>query len=95
MKTVIYKNYSASSHTYAICSCRRHPACRAGRVVQLAGAAGKALESKTSTLFAAMQIYHKSCPSIRVAPTRFYESNEIAMADIKRCAALEAKARGE
>jgi hypothetical protein len=49
---------------------------------------GKTLEKLTSTLFAAMQIYKKSSP-IRVYPPRFFESNEIAMADIKRCAELE------
>lgn len=47
-----------------------------------------ALEAKTSTLFAAMQIY-KASSSIRVAPTRFFGQNEIALADIKRCAELE------
>lgn len=62
--------------------------CRAGWVVALAGEAGKKLERKTDTAFAAMQIYKKSAP-IRVSPTRFYESNEVAMADIKRCAELE------
>ena len=63
--------------------------CRAGWVIVLAGEQGKELEKRTSTLFAAMQIYHKSSP-IKVALTRFYESNEVAMADMKRCAELEA-----
>lgn len=62
--------------------------CRAGWVVHLAGAEGKALESATSTLFAAMQICHKSSP-IKVSPPRFYEKNEKAMKDIERCAAEE------
>lgn len=62
--------------------------CRAGWVVTLAGKEGKELEDKTSTLFAAMQIYKASSP-IRVSPTRFFDSNDIAMADIKRCAELE------
>ena len=65
--------------------------CRAGWVVHLAGAKGYALEKLTSSTFAAMQIYHASCPEILVSPTRFYEDNETAMADIKRCAELEAK----
>jgi len=65
--------------------------CRAGWVVTLAGKAGRELESKTSTLHAAMQIYHSSCPDIRVSPVRFFESNEVAMADIKRCAEEETK----
>ena len=64
--------------------------CRAGWVVHLAGASGKALEKKTSTLFAAMQIYKASSP-IGVSPTRFFESNEQAMADMERCAAEEAQ----
>jgi hypothetical protein len=63
--------------------------CRAGWVVTLAGDKGKELESKTSTLFAAMQIYHASSPDILVPPTRFYDDNEKAMADIRRCAELE------
>ena len=60
--------------------------CRAGWVVTLAGEKGKALEKATSTLFAAMQIYHASCPEIPVSPVRFFESNEIAMKDLERCA---------
>ena len=63
--------------------------CRAGWVVHLAGAPGKVLEDKTSTLFAAMQIYKASSP-IRVSPVRFFDSNEKAMADIERCAKEEA-----
>lgn len=63
--------------------------CRAGWVVHLAGQAGKELEEKTSTLFAAMQIYKASSP-IRVSPVRFFETNEKAMQDMKRCAEEEA-----
>ena len=65
--------------------------CRAGWVVHLAGEAGKALEQHTTTEFAAMQIYHKSNPDVPVSPVRFYESNEVAMADMKRCAEEESK----
>ena len=64
----------------------------------LAGKDGRALEDKTSTEFAAKQIYHKSCPDIPVRPTRFYETNTVAMADIIRCAeeerALKEKSSG-
>lgn len=67
--------------------------CRAGWVVHMAGKEGKALEDQTNTEFAAMMIY-KASSDIRVSPTRFYEDNETAMADIKRCAELEA-ARSE
>jgi hypothetical protein len=63
--------------------------CRAGWIVTLAGKAGKDLEGRTSTLHAAMQIYRASSPEIRVSPTRFFESDEKAMVDIKRCAELE------
>jgi hypothetical protein len=63
--------------------------CRAGWVVHLAGEKGYALEKETSTLFAAMQIY-KASSDIRVSPTRFYESNEQGIADMKRCAEIEA-----
>ena len=59
--------------------------CRAGWVVVLAGKEGKELESNTSTLFAAQQIYRKSSP-IQVLHTKFYQTNEKAMEDIKRCA---------
>jgi len=63
--------------------------CRAGWVVFLAGEPGRVLENHTSTQFAAMQIYKASSP-IRVSPTRFFETNEVAMADIKKCAEEEA-----
>jgi len=62
--------------------------CRGLWVITLAGKEGKTLEEQTSSEFAAMAIYHKSSP-IKVSPVRFYESNEVAMADIKRCAAEE------
>jgi hypothetical protein len=63
--------------------------CRGGWVVFLAGDEGRKLEAETDTLFAAMQIYKKSS-TIRVPIPRFYESNDEAMADMKRCAELEA-----
>jgi hypothetical protein len=66
--------------------------CRAGLVVTLAGDAGRKLEAQTSTLFAAMQIYHASCPAVPVSPTRFFDDNKKALADIERCAQEEAKA---
>jgi hypothetical protein len=64
--------------------------CRGGAVVLLAGEAGKKLKDQTSNEFAAMAIYSKSSP-IKVSPVRFYEDNEKAMADIKRCAIEESK----
>ena len=65
--------------------------CRAGWVVTLAGEKGKELEAKTSTLFAAMRIYRASS-GIHVPPTRFFGSNEDALADMKRCATEEQSA---
>jgi hypothetical protein len=62
--------------------------CRAGWVVHLAGKPGYELEKKTNTLFAAMQIYHKSSP-IHVSPVRFFDDTEKAMEDIKKCAEKE------
>jgi len=58
--------------------------CRAGWAVHLAGPAGYALEEKTSSVFAAMQIYKAS--GYEISPCRFYESNDVAMADMKRLA---------
>jgi hypothetical protein len=63
--------------------------CRGGWVVTLAGDAGRALEAYHDTQLAAQLIYKASSP-IRVSPPRFYESNDVAMADMRRCAAEEA-----
>lgn len=68
--------------------------CRAGWVVFLAGEVGLTLEEQTSTQFAASQIYKKSS-DIRVSPVRFYETDNEAMEDIKRCAELEKQASTE
>jgi len=64
--------------------------CRAGWVTFLAEKEGKELENKTSTAFAAFQIY-KASSDIKVNHSQFYISNESAMKDIKRCAKLEIK----
>jgi len=64
--------------------------CRAGWVIFLAGTQGRKLEKVMGTQQAAMNIYHKSSPNIPVAPQRFFETNEQAMADMKRCAEEEA-----
>jgi len=63
--------------------------CRAGWVIALAGKEGVQLESVFGTENAAMQIYHKSSPEINVSPVRFYQSNEVALEDIERCAKEE------
>jgi len=56
--------------------------------VTLAGKEGRNLEEKTSTLFAAMQIY-KASSSIRVYPPRFFDENEKALEDMKQCSEKE------
>jgi len=65
--------------------------CRAGWVVHLAAEAGKALERFHDTPLAALLIYHASSPDLLVSPTRFYEDNETAMADMRRLAEEEAR----
>ena len=61
--------------------------CRAGWVVTLAGEAGKKLESQTTTLFAAQQIYKAS--GYAISPCRFFDSDEAAMADMGKLAGVE------
>jgi hypothetical protein len=62
---------------------KRH--CRAGWIVTLAGAEGKALESYFNTELAAMLIYRASTGEC-INPARFYDSDEEALADMKRLA---------
>lgn len=80
--------YDAVSKPYALNMATWHSCdtthCRAGWVVTLAGEAGKKLEKKTSTAFAAQQIYKAS--GYLISPCRFYDSDEEAMADMKRLA---------
>lgn len=64
--------------------------CRAGWVIHLAGEVGYNLEKETDTAWAALQIYKASSP-IEVHLHQFFETNEAAMLDIKRCAEEEAK----
>ena len=59
--------------------------CRAGWIVSLAGEQGRALEKRFNTELAAMLIYHKSTGR-KISPVRFYDSNEDALADMRRCA---------
>ena len=56
--------------------------CRAGWVVTLAGEEGAALEKYHNTELAAMLIYRESGSPIN--PARFYDSNEDALADMKK-----------
>ncbi|MEE9510315.1 MAG: hypothetical protein V3V81_07455 [Candidatus Bathyarchaeia archaeon] len=64
--------------------------CRAGWVVTLAGEEGKALEKYFDTCLAAQLIYRESS-IIEVSLIRFFDTDEEAMADMKRMAELEAK----
>ena len=56
----------------------------------MAGEAGYALERFFDTPLAAMKIMDASSSLPKVSPVRFYETNDEAMADIKRMAELEA-----
>jgi hypothetical protein len=68
--------------------------CRGGWVVFLAGDAGKALESFYGTLLAAMLIYDASDDNYRINPCRFFDSNEVALADMKKLAEDSARKVG-
>lgn len=60
--------------------------CRGGWAVALAGKAGLELESFYNWELAAMLIYDASAPGFKINPARFYDSNEAALADMKRLA---------
>jgi hypothetical protein len=66
--------------------------CRGGWAIALAGEAGYALERFYNWELAAMLIYDASDPNYRINPTRFYDSNEDALADMKRLADEEVAA---
>ena len=59
--------------------------CRAGWAVHLAGEKGKALEDRVGVQMAATLIYHASRPG-QPSPW-FFDSDENALADIRKCAA--------
>jgi hypothetical protein len=60
--------------------------CRAGWTATLAGQAGKKLEAAFGTGLAAMKIYDASYPGFKINPCRFFDSNDEALADMKRLA---------
>ena len=62
--------------------------CRAGWVVTLAGEAGRKLEARYDTLLAAMKIYDASDPQFKINPCRFFDTNEDALADMKKLAGV-------
>lgn len=57
----------------------------------LAGAKGYELEKQIGTALAAIKIYKESSDIPVHWALRFYDTNEAAMQDIKRCAELESK----
>jgi hypothetical protein len=61
--------------------------CRAGWAVHLAGEAGYALEKFHGWDLAAQLIYRES--GAPISPVRFYDSNEDALADMKKRAGVE------
>jgi hypothetical protein len=61
--------------------------CRGGWVVEKAGDAGRKLEAFHNTDLAARLIYKAS--GFDINPARFHDSNEDAMADMKRLAEAE------
>ena len=66
--------------------------CRAGWVIALAGAGGRALEWAMGTPSAAAIIYMASDPKLERIPD-FYASNTDALDDMKRLAEMESAAR--
>lgn len=60
--------------------------CRAGWIVTIAGHDGCALEMYYGTELAAMLICRES--GAPIVPARFYDSNEEALADMKRMAGI-------
>ncbi len=60
--------------------------CRAGWTVTLAGEAGRKLESFFNTELTAMMIYDASCPGFKIHPARFFDDNDVALADMKKLA---------
>ena len=82
--------YEAASHPEALEMSNWHTCenthCRAGWVVTLAGKEGKELEARFDTLSAAMKIYDASDPNFKINPCRFFDDNEVALADMRRLA---------
>ena len=86
----LYKAVSDPTHlkmsTWHTCETTH---CRAGWVVKLAGDNGKKLEKFFNTELAAMLIYRES--GYEINPARFYDSDEDALADIKKLAQGKSK----
>jgi hypothetical protein len=63
--------------------------CRAGWAIALAGKAGKELEDKVGPAVAGALISVASCPALEGRVPNFYDTNDGALADIRRLAELE------
>jgi hypothetical protein len=85
--------YESASHPEALAMEHVHTCanthCRAGWVITLAGEAGKALERFYDWNLAAMKIYDASAPGFKINPSRFFDSNADALADMKQLAEAE------
>ncbi|QMV19665.1 hypothetical protein GOB94_13925 [Granulicella sp. 5B5] len=64
--------------------------CRAGWTTTKAGAAGAALEARFGWLLAAMMIYRES--GYQISPNKFFETDEVAMEDMRKLAEQEVAA---
>jgi hypothetical protein len=60
--------------------------CRAGWTVVLAGEEGRRLEARHGTCLAAMMIYDASDPEYKINPCRFFDTNDAALADMRKMA---------
>jgi hypothetical protein len=82
--------YEAASHPGSLAMENVHTCanthCRAGWVITLAGDAGDELEQFFNWEIAAMKIYDASAPGFKINPARFYDSNDEALADMKKLA---------
>ena len=76
------KDCSLNMHTYHACATIH---CRAGWAIHLAGDEGYALEKENGSFLAGMLIYEASRPGVK-APN-FFATNEVALADLRKCAA--------
>ena len=82
--------YAAASNPKALAMENVHTCanthCRGGWAVTLAGKSGAELEALYNWELAAMLIYDASDPAFKINPARFYDTNEVALADMKRLA---------
>jgi len=63
--------------------------CRAGWAIRLAGQAGSDIELRFGSAVAGSMIHLVSCPALGGLVPNFTASDDVALADIRRLAALE------